>query len=76
MIAKYERVRVDSFPGVAWTLMDTVLTYYGDDATPGEYYKCVMVGDDKPFIFPVDEVTQLEDHAYCGSCGQINCAWD
>lgn len=37
---------------------------------------CVMVGDDRRFAFDPDDITPLDDLAYCASCGQIGCEHD
>jgi hypothetical protein len=60
--------------------------YYEDDdgsASYAEYEDVVntsmvnahMVGDDRNFVFDVDDLTPLEDDEYCGSCGQVGCGW-
>ena len=36
----------------------------------------VMVGDDQVHSVSTDELTVLDRDEYCGSCGQIGCAWD
>ncbi len=33
----------------------------------------VMVGDDRKFTFDVDEVTPINEDAFCHECGQIGC---
>jgi hypothetical protein len=37
--------------------------------------RAVMVGDDREHLVDVDELTRLDDDAYCPSCGQIGCGW-
>lgn len=32
-----------------------------------------MVGDDRDFVAPLEELVRLEDDALCWSCGQIGC---
>ena len=34
-----------------------------------------MVGDDREFDFDPDELTPLDEEAYCPNCGQIGCGW-
>jgi hypothetical protein len=35
----------------------------------------VMVGDDREHIVDVDDLTKLEDGAWCVECGQVGCGW-
>jgi hypothetical protein len=37
---------------------------------------CVMVGDDRRFAFDPEDVTAIDDLAYCAECGQIGCTHD
>ena len=37
---------------------------------------CVMVGDNKHFLFDIDDISPFEREAYCGECGQIGCSHD
>jgi hypothetical protein len=34
-----------------------------------------MVGDDHVFPIDPDDLTALDDDAYCDCCGQIGCGW-
>lgn len=36
----------------------------------------IMVGDDRRFIFDVDELTMIDDDDYCHECGQVGCTHD
>lgn len=36
--------------------------------------ECYMVGDDKKFVFDLDELTPISINDFCGSCGQVGCA--
>ena len=36
----------------------------------------VMVGDDRKHTVDVDDLTVLDDEAYCSVCGQIGCSHD
>jgi hypothetical protein len=37
------------------------------------YMVCYMVGDDRKFVFGIDQLTKLEEDEYCSECGQIGC---
>jgi hypothetical protein len=34
-----------------------------------------MVGDDQLHLVSTEDLTALDEDAYCGGCGQIGCAW-
>jgi hypothetical protein len=34
-----------------------------------------MVGDDRKFEAPVDELVVLDEEEFCHGCGQIGCGW-
>lgn len=36
----------------------------------------VMVGDDREHVIDVDDLTALDEDAYCSVCGQIGCQHD
>lgn len=36
----------------------------------------VMVGDDRRFAVDLEDVTALDDLAYCAECGQVGCTHD
>lgn len=38
-----------------------------------EKVDCYMIGDDRLFTFDIDDVNQIDESAYCHSCGQIGC---
>ena len=69
---------VEGYRGIAWRIWgwqtepdaDTVWT--GMENRTGQLV-CVMVGDDRAFLFDPDELTPLDELAYCGSCGQVGC---
>jgi len=44
--------------------------------TFGGLVRAVMVGDDREHTFDVDELTQIDDDAYCAECGQVGCTAD
>ena len=35
--------------------------------------QCVMIGDDRKYVFYVDELEPISDDEYCHGCGQIGC---
>lgn len=35
-----------------------------------------MIGDDRLYVFDVDDLAPLDELAYCAECGQIGCAHD
>lgn len=37
--------------------------------------RAIMVGDDREHIVDVNDLTPLDDDAYCSGCGQIGCGW-
>ena len=59
--------KVEGYAGIAWNLIKT--TEEGEKV-------CVMVGDDREFLFPAEDVTPVDDLDYCLSCGQIGCHHD
>lgn len=34
-----------------------------------------MVGDDRDFRFEPDQLTPIDEDAYCSCCGQVGCQW-
>ena len=46
-----------------------------ETVTNTDMVRAVMVGDDRVHIIDVDDLTKLEDDAYCSCCGQIGCPW-
>ena len=42
---------------------------------PDDRVIVVMVGDDRRHEVARDDLTPLEDGAFCGGCGQVGCAW-
>lgn len=74
------RYHVAGYEGVAFYL----LGYVKDDKTDcccgdpdcgadHDRVSAVMVGDDRVHLLEVSDLTKLEDHEYCPSCGQIGC---
>jgi len=72
-----EAYMVDGYKGVAWRVYGWELEQdeEGDEIHTGRIV-CVMVGDDRRFVFDPNEVTPLADLDYCASCGQIGCTHD
>lgn len=46
--------------------------YVDQDESCGEVI-VAMVGDDRKYTVPIDDLTKLSEWDYCGSCGQIGC---
>lgn len=59
-------VQVEGYRGVAWRVVKRTR----DEVT------CVMIGDDRRFIFDPADVKPLKRTAYCAVCGQIGCGHD
>lgn len=36
--------------------------------------ECYMVGDDRKFVFDLDDLTAINVNDFCRSCGQIGCS--
>lgn len=62
-------VTVSDYPGIAWYVSHIQPT---DDGR----VVCVMVGDDRYFVFDREDLRPLAREDYCGSCGQIGCTHD
>jgi len=76
-----EAYTVKGSRGVAWRVYgwETEPTedteWDGIEARTGKVV-CVMVGDDQRFAFDPEELTPLDDLAYCAECGQVGCQHD
>lgn len=74
-----KRYRVDEYNGIAWYLLgyeliqDEDYEWSGIEYENPERVRAVMVGDDRIFVFDVDQLTPLDDDEYCPECGQIGC---
>jgi hypothetical protein len=73
-----DRFAVDGYRGIAWYVIGAETEPNADTEWTGIENEngnvvCVMVGDDRKFSFEPDELTLLEDDAYCPECGQIGC---
>jgi hypothetical protein len=36
---------------------------------------CVMVGDDRKYVFDMDDLTPIESDDFCPDCGSTDCGW-
>jgi hypothetical protein len=76
------RYAVDSYGGIAFyavsyeRVCDEDFEWTGIETENRERVVMMMVGDDRPFTFGIDEVTVIEDEDYCSECGQIGCKGD
>ena len=67
--------------GIAWRALcwetepDTYTEWYGIEVRTGNVV-CIMVGDDQCFSVDPDDLTPLDDLAYCAECGQVGCGHD
>ena len=73
-------------PAKEWTEEEWVYSGEGDEDDEGSYFynepeeiedssrvRCVMVGDDRVFVFDVEDVEPIAEEDYCPECGQIGC---
>ena len=73
--------RIRDQHGIAWTvcgwqtLPDEDTEWSGQAPRTGKLV-VVMVGDDREFLADPEDVTPLENDAYCRTCGQIGCHAD
>jgi hypothetical protein len=68
-------------PGIAWRVFGWEVEYTEDTEWDGIMLRtgrlvCVMVGDDRPYLYDPDELTPLDRVDYCGECGQVGCGHD
>lgn len=72
---------VDGYDGVAWYVMgwelepDEDTEWTGIEERTGRVV-CKMVGDDRRFVFELEEIHPLDRGDYCGVCGQLGCTHD
>lgn len=72
------RYAVDGYDGVAFyvagpeTMPDEDTEWSGYEVPTGRVLM-VMVGDDRLHAVDPDELTKLDEDAYCSGCGQIGC---
>lgn len=73
------RYTVDGCKGIAFYLRGWAMLGYDEDHEPvydDEHVAAVMVGDDQTHIIHVDDLTLLDEDAYCHVCGQVGCFHD
>jgi len=76
-----EAYKVEKYVGVAWYVLgwetepDEDTEWTGIENRTGRVVM-IMVGDDRRFVFELDEVTALAREEYCSECGQIGCTHD
>lgn len=46
---------------------------YVEEIVIPDRWVCVMVGDDRPFVFDEQDIVLIEENQYCRNCGQIGC---
>ena len=73
--------QVRGYAGIAWRVHGLELeTFETDDGDPDwretGRLVCVMVGDDSRFAFDPEDVTALDEDAFCHVCGQVGCTHD
>ena len=73
--------RVDGYDGIAWRVLgwETVPdedTEWSGFGVRTDRVVCRMVGDDRDFMFELDDIHAIDREDYCGECGQIGCAHD
>ena len=72
---------VDGYKGIAWYVLgwetepDEDTEWTGIEERTSKVV-AKMVGDDRHFVFDVDEVHALAREEYCSECGQIGCTHD
>jgi hypothetical protein len=71
--------RVSGYGGIAWYVLgyemirDEDYEWSGMEYENRERVRAVMVGDDRVFVFDVEDFEPLADDEYCRDCGQIGC---
>jgi hypothetical protein len=73
------RYTVAGYGGVAfyltgWAVDDT--DEDGDEVYSDSMVIAVMVGDDRPHLVDVDDLTVINEDDYCHECGQVGCTAD
>lgn len=69
---------VDGWDGIAWHVFGWALALDAESEWTGIERRsglvvCVMIGDDRKFLFEPDDITPISREEYCGQCGQIGC---
>lgn len=72
--------RVDGWgSGIAWytlghpMIRDEDYEWSGIETPDEENAIMVMVGDDREFIVPIDDLEIIDEESFCRECGQIGC---
>jgi hypothetical protein len=52
---------------------DNYIYYEPEEVEDTSRVRMHMVGDDREFIFDIEELTKLDEEDYCQVCGQIGC---
>lgn len=74
-----KRYRAEDWDGIAWYALgyekvrDEDYEWTGIEIENTSSIVCVMVGDDREYIFDVRQLSPLEEDEYCPECGQIGC---
>lgn len=73
--------RTNDYNGVAWYVLGWETEPTEDTEWDGIEERTgrvvlVMVGDDRHFVYDLEDITPLEREDYCGECGQIGCGHD
>jgi hypothetical protein len=50
-----------------WEELEEVIVY--------DQWVCIMVGDDRRYIFDEDLLIKIDDEDFCGGCGQLGCGF-
>ena len=67
--------------GIAWSVYgwetepDEDTEWSGYEVRTGNLVVC-MIGDDRLFAVDPDDVTAIDEDAYCHECGQVGCCHD
>jgi len=69
---------VDRYGGIAWQVLGWEIVDNEDTEWTGikqntEKVVMVMIGDDRYFVFDLENIKGIEEDAYCSECGQIHC---
>lgn len=70
---------VAGYTGIAWAVLGWQTEPNADTEWTGQEDRtgkvvASMVGDDRQFLFDVNELTPISSYDYCGTCGQIRCS--
>ena len=73
--------RVDGHSGIAWYVLGWETEPTDETEWSGMYDRtggvvCVMIGDDRHFVFDPEDVKPIDREDYCGECGQMGCRHD